>query len=108
MSKKLVGSIDLNKIEKARIIKGEKGNYYSIEIKLHDEPDTYGNLGMIATGLTKEEREVGKQTGNWAKTSILGNIKFVFDNDSNGGNNASAKPVAASVSNDDDFYSLPF
>lgn len=108
MSTKLVGSINLNNIQKNRVISGEKGNYYSIEIIVNDTEDEYGGRGMIVSGLTKEERETAKQTKQYPKFPVLGNIKFVFDNDSNGGNNASAKPVAASVSNDNDIDDLPF
>ena len=106
MSKKLIGSINLNNVQKDRLIKGEKGNYYSIEVILHDEPDEYGNLGMVVSGLSKEEREKAKETKQYPKFPVLGNIKFVFDNDNNGGN-ASSKPVAAGVSNDVDL-DLPF
>jgi hypothetical protein len=70
--------IDVTKIEKARLYKGEKGTYLDciafIDI---DQKDQYGNNGFIAQSVTKEEKVAGMQG------PILGNSR-VFFQDSNG------------------------
>jgi hypothetical protein len=70
MSKLLVGSIDLSKIEKSRIIEGKNGaKYYNVNVWINDENDQYGNIASIQTGITKEEREAGGKGG------YIGNLK---------------------------------
>jgi hypothetical protein len=63
------GSINLSKIDKAKIIAGAKGSYLNVRIIVKDELDQYGNIGFISQNTTKEEREAG------VKGTILGNIK---------------------------------
>mgnify|MGYP001049603280 CR=1 FL=1 len=65
--------IDVSKIEKARLFKGQKGTYLDATcfIDLGDE-DQYGNHGFIAQDVTKEEREAG------TKGPILGNVKVFY------------------------------
>jgi hypothetical protein len=65
----LKGSINLSKIDKAKIISGAKGSYLNVSIMVKDELDQYGNTGFITQDTTKEEREAG------VKGTILGNIK---------------------------------
>ena len=65
----LKGSINLSKIDKAKIIAGAKGSYLNVSIMVKDELDQYGNIGFISQDTTKEEREAG------VKGTILGNIK---------------------------------
>jgi hypothetical protein len=65
----LKGSINLSKIDKAKIIAGAKGSYLNVSIMVKDELDQYGNIGFISQDTTKEERESG------IKGTILGNIK---------------------------------
>ena len=65
----LKGSINLSKIDKAKIIAGAKGSYLNVSIMVKDELDQYGNTGFITQDTTKEERESG------IKGTILGNIK---------------------------------
>jgi hypothetical protein len=55
-------SIDLNKIDESKIkeVKLKNGNtalFYDVSLFINDEPDQYNNIGSIATGQTKEERE---------------------------------------------------
>jgi hypothetical protein len=70
MSKLLVGSIDLSKIEKSRIVEGKNGaKYYNVNVWINDENDQYGNIASIQTGITKEEREAGGKGG------YIGNLK---------------------------------
>ena len=63
------GSINLSKIDKAKIIAGAKGSYLNVRIIVKDELDQYGNIGFISQNTSKEEREAG------VKGTILGNIK---------------------------------
>lgn len=61
--------IDVTKIEKARLFKGEKGTY--LDVVLIETPHSeYGDF-MIVQEITKEERQSGK------KGPILGNAKFL-------------------------------
>ena len=65
--------IDVTKIEKARIYKGEKGSYLDLTTFIDtDNKDQYDNHGFIAQSVSKEEREQG------IKTPILGNCKVFF------------------------------
>jgi len=93
MSRMLIGSIDLNKIEKSKIVSKDKdGNpfkngakYINITVWVNDEADQYGNNASIQTG-GKEDKV------------YIGNLKdYVKDG-------ATAKP-ASSGSDEDD---LPF
>lgn len=65
----ITGKIDVTKIDKEKLFKGEKGTYLDIAIFVNDETDQYGNNGMIVQSVSKEEREAG------VKGAILGNIK---------------------------------
>jgi hypothetical protein len=67
-------SINLNAIDKSKIIDGKKGKYLPITITVNDEPDQFGNQGPVTMDQTKEERE--------AKTPkvYLGNVKVVWTN----------------------------
>ena len=95
-------SINLNAIDKSKIIEGKKGKYLPITITVNDEPDQFGNQGPVIVQQTKEERE--------AKVDkvYLGNVKVVWTN----GDNVAAAPrtdqpqqAAVSQPQDDD---LPF
>ena len=67
-------SINLNAIDKSKIIEGKKGKYLPITITVNDEPDQFGNQGPVTMDQSKEERE--------AKTPkvYLGNVKVVWTN----------------------------
>ena len=65
------GSIDVTKIDKKRLYKGDKGTYLNFSVVVRDEPDQYGNDGFVAEDITKEEREAGQ------KGTILGNVRKV-------------------------------
>jgi hypothetical protein len=75
-------SINLNHIDKSKIIEGKKGKYLPISIVINDEVDQFGNQGPITIAQSKEEREAKS-----AKT-YLGNVKVVWTN----GNNVEAAP----------------
>jgi hypothetical protein len=67
MSKLLTGSIDLNKIDKTKIVSTDKnGNpfengakYLNVVVWLNDEADQYGNNASIQISQSKEERDAG-------------------------------------------------
>ena len=67
-------SINLNAIDKSKIIEGKKGKYLPITITINDEPDQFGNQGPVIIDQSKEEREA-----KVAKT-YLGNCKVVWTN----------------------------
>ena len=78
-SKMLVGSIDLKKIDKTKIVTTDKNGqlfangakYYNIVVWVNDEVDQYGNIASVQESLTKEEREGG------AKANYIGNLKNI-------------------------------
>lgn len=63
--------LDVKKIDKAKLYVGEKGTYLDATILMKDEPDQYGNIGMIVQNVSKEDREKG------IKGAILGNVKYL-------------------------------
>ena len=75
----LLGSIDLAKIDKNRIITTDKNGkpfdngakYLNIVVWINEEVDQYGNIASIQEGISKEERESG------IKPTYLGNLKNV-------------------------------
>jgi hypothetical protein len=77
MASIIKASINLNNIDKSKIIEGKKGKYLPITIILNDEPDQFGNQGPIVVAQTKEEREA-----KTAKT-YLGNVQVVWTNGDN-------------------------
>jgi len=65
--------IDVSKIEKARLFKGEKGTYLDATVFINlDELDQYGNSGMITQDVNSKERESG------VNGAILGNCKVFW------------------------------
>lgn len=101
-----IGSIDLSKIDKNRIVTTDKdgnpfqngGKYYNIVMWLNDEVDQYGNIGSIQEGISKEEREGGM------KSNYIGNFKNVGgQNVSDNSNSESQKSIVGA--HDDD---MPF
>jgi hypothetical protein len=62
--------IDVSKIDKSKLFKGQKGTYLDAQVFIDvDELDQYGNSGMITQAVSKEERDAGN------KGAILGNAK---------------------------------
>ena len=92
MAQLFSASIDVSKISKDKLVKGEKGNYLNITISVNDEEDAYKNLASIYESQTKEEREAK------APRNYLGNAKLVWSSD--GGSTAkqsgsTSKPAPA-------------
>jgi len=77
MSKLLTGSIDLNKIDKTKIVSVDKNGkpfengakYLNVVVWINDEADKYGNNASIQISQSKEERDAG------AKAIYIGNLK---------------------------------
>ena len=67
-------SINLNAIDKSKIIEGKKGKYLPITITVNDEVDQFGNHGPVIVDQSKEEREAK------AAKTYLGNVKVVWTN----------------------------
>ena len=71
--------IDVSKIDKSRLFKGEKGTYLDLQTFIElDDQDQYGNNGFIAQSQTKDERQSGA-----SKPPILGNCKVFWKGESN-------------------------
>ncbi len=65
--------IDVTKIDKSRLFKGEKGTYLDLTTFIDlDQKDKFDNNGFISQSVSKEEREQNIQT------PILGNVKVFF------------------------------
>jgi hypothetical protein len=99
--------IDVTKIEKARLFKGDKGTYLDciafIDI---DQKDQYGNSGMITQEVSKDEKAAG------VKGPILGNSRVFFTDSNQSSNSHQAKPQGKSSMKDyaDDGFddTIPF
>jgi hypothetical protein len=83
----LLYSINLNKIDKSKLYKTDKGIYLSGAIVIRDEIDQYGNMAFITQHVKdKEDKET--------KDPIIGNAKL---------SNKGPEPV-----NESDIEKLPF
>ena len=58
MSKLILASIDVTKIEKNLLYKGKKGTYLNLSIWLNDEPDQYGDDCSIQQTTKKDEPKI--------------------------------------------------
>lgn len=75
MAKLIDLSINVSKVEKAKLIEGKKGVYLNLTISVNDEKDDYGNDVSCWQGQTKEERESG------GSKNYLGNGKVFWSNE---------------------------
>ena len=57
MASIIKASINLNMIDKSKIIEGKKGKYLPLTITINDEVDQFGNQGPLIIEQSKEERE---------------------------------------------------
>ena len=67
-------NINLSKIDKKNLFKGEKGTYLDATLVLNDQVDEYGNNGFIAQVFLKDNRK--DASGEYVKTPVLGNAKI--------------------------------
>ena len=71
-------SIDLNKLDKSRIVEGKNGaKYYNFTINVNDEKDNYGNDASVTISQTAEERQAK------AQRTFVGNGRVVWSGTSN-------------------------
>lgn len=98
--------LDVTKIEKARLFKGQKGTYLDLTTFVDvNEKDQYDNNGFISQSVSKEEREQG------VKTPILGNVKVFYGAEQHGYQQAPQQPPSQPQSNgfqDDSLDDIPF
>lgn len=65
-------SINFDKIDQSKLIKGKNGQYFNVTITINDEPDKFGNNVTIVESQTKEERE------SKASKNYLANGKVIW------------------------------
>ena len=58
MGKLITASIDVMKIKKELLIKGEKGTYLNLVIWVNDEPDKFGNDVSFEQKTEKESNKI--------------------------------------------------
>ena len=105
MSKMLTGSIDLNKIDKSKVVTTDKnGNpfsngakYLNVVVWINEEPDQYGNNASVQISQSKEERD------NKVKATYIGNLKEYSSQTSVVSNNETTQILANEEPDD-----LPF
>jgi hypothetical protein len=98
--------IDVTKIDKEILFKGEKGVYLNASTFIDlDNQNQYGDNGFISQDVSREAREAGE------KGAILGNVK-VFYNDgvvgSDGSSNGRAAQQPPTAHHDDIGDDVPF
>ena len=95
--------IDVTKIDKERLFKGEKGTYLDLATFIDtEEADQYGNHGLITQSVSKEEREQG------VKAPILGNAKVFFSGESKKAEDNNPYSNAKEGDDDIDESKIPF
>ena len=98
--------VDVTKIDKALLFKGQKGVYLDATLWLSPEQESqYGDHGMITQDVSKEAREAGE------KGPILGNAKVFFTEGGGTSPQAAghAKTHASNTQQDEDFSDpIPF
>lgn len=91
----ITAKLDVTKIDKAKLFKGEKGTY--LDIILIETPDSkYGDDYVVKQSVTKEQREAGEQG------IILGNAKIVKKAET------AKKPDTAKKAKEEEDSDLPF
>ncbi len=84
--------IDVTKIDKERLYKGEKGTYLDLTTFVDtDEQDQYENNGFISQSVDKEEREKGVQT------PILGNVKVFYTDGESAPVQSNSAPITEDI-----------
>lgn len=79
-------SIDLNKIDKDKIIPGKNGaKYYNLDVMVNDQQNDFGKDVSVTEPQTKEQRK------DKVKKTYLGNGKVLWKGESKSGNTTSEK-----------------
>lgn len=92
------GSIDVQKIDKNKLINGKKGTWLPITVTINDELDDFDNQGSITIQQSKEERD------RKDKKTYLGNGRVVWCNDQI----ANLTPTGGAKSSEKQGDDLPF
>ena len=93
-------SLNLDKLDKTKIVKGKNGNYYNLTVSVNDTVSQYGDNASVFNAQTKEER-----TEKAAK-SYVGNGKVVWTDGNIVAVERQAEPQAAQAATAD--IDLPF
>jgi len=72
-------SIDVSKIDKTRLFKGEKGTYLNITVDERQQTDNYGNTHTVYMQQSKDER-----TAKTPKVYLGNGKEFKFNNQQQG------------------------
>ena len=65
-------SLNLDKLDKSKIVKGKKGNYYKFTVSVQDKTSQYGDNASAFDAQSKEEREAK------AERNYIGNGSVVW------------------------------
>lgn len=111
-------SLDVTKLNKAWFFTGEKGVYAGVTLLYREQPDQYGNNGMVVQDVPKEiyEKEKGKPKEEQTKGNILGNAREFskssthesYFSKEDGTKAKSPAATAAGTDEDEDDGDLPF
>lgn len=94
--------VDVSKINKDLLFTGSKGVYLDATVFVDiNEPDQYGNNGMIVQDVSQEARQAGN------KGPILGNVK-VFWKDGNAPQQAPQSQGSEFSASGEEEESIPF
>jgi hypothetical protein len=95
-------SVNLNKVDKSKIIEGKKGKYLPLTAFIQDEEDQYGNNVAVIQSQDEDERK------NKTAKNYVANGKVVFQSEANAQpQNSESKPKATFTTQDDN-DGLPF
>ena len=64
--------LNLDKVNKEKLYKGNKGTYLDVDVWINEEPDAYGNDASAIQSQSKEDREKG------ISKNYIGNGKKLF------------------------------
>lgn len=92
-------SVNLDKLDKSRIIKGKNGNYLNLTLSVNDEVSQYGDNASIFISQTKEERDAK------AQRTYVGNGKVAW---TDGNIQAVQREAVEAVAAEEDDLDLPF
>lgn len=70
-------SLNLDKLDKSKIIKGKKGNYYQVTLSVQDQTSQFGDNVSAYDSQSKEDREAKKDRNYVGNGSVIwtdGNI----------------------------------
>lgn len=68
--------LNLDNLDKTRVVKGKKGNYYDIVVSVNDEVSQYGDNVSAYDDQSKEAREAGEAR------NYVGNGRVIWTNGS--------------------------